>query len=284
LNPGDVVLLGLPSYLGGINAFRAYRADLQGIPLDDDGMAVGLLEDRILELEKKGKKMKMIYVIPTFQNPAGVVMPESRRKKLVEIAREHDLIIVEDDPYSKLRFDGEPIKAIKAMDESVIYLATFSKILSPGFRLAFAAAPKDICRKMAIAKQSIDLCGSTFTQFIAYELMKRGIIDENIPKIAAMYKRKRDIMIESLEEYFPDGCEWTHPKGGMFLWVRLPENVSTVEMFPDALKKKVAYVNGQAFHVDGSGTNTMRLNFSNPSDEEIKEGIKRLGEVIEERI
>lgn len=284
LNKDDVVLLGLPSYLGGINAFRAYRSKLEGIPLDDEGMAVGLLEEKILELEREGKKIKMIYVIPTFQNPAGVVMPESRRRKLVEIAREHDLMIVEDDPYSKLRFDGDPVKPIKAFDENVIYMATFSKILSPGFRLAFIAAPKDVIRKMAIAKQSIDLCSPTITQFIAYEIIKRGLLDEHIPKIAEMYKKKRDIMINAMEEYFPDGCKWTRPNGGMFLWVRLPENVSTMEMFDDALRKKVAYVHGKAFHVDGSGTNTMRLNFSNPSDEEIKKGIKRLGEVIEERI
>ncbi len=284
LNKDDVVLLGLPSYLGGINAFRAYRSKLEGIPLDDEGMAVGLLEEKILELEREGKKIKIIYVIPTFQNPAGVVMPESRRKKLVEIAREHDLMIVEDDPYSKLRFDGDPVKPIKAFDENVIYMATFSKILSPGFRLAFIAAPKDVIRKMAIAKQSIDLCSPTITQFIAYEIIKRGLLDEHIPRIAEMYKKKRDIMINAMEEYFPDGCKWTRPNGGMFLWVRLPENVSTMEMFDDALRKKVAYVHGKAFHVDGSGTNTMRLNFSNPSDEEIKKGIKRLGEVIEERI
>lgn len=284
LNKDDVVLLGLPSYLGGINAFRAYRSKLEGIPLDDEGMAVGLLEEKILELEREGKKIKIIYVIPTFQNPAGVVMPESRRKKLVEIAREHDLMIVEDDPYSKLRFDGDPVKPIKAFDENVIYMATFSKILSPGFRLAFIAAPKDVIRKMAIAKQSIDLCSPTITQFIAYEIIKRGLLDEHIPRIAEMYKKKRDIMINAMEEYFPDGCKWTRPNGGMFLWVRLPENVSTMEMFNDALRKKVAYVHGKAFHVDGSGTNTMRLNFSNPSDEEIKKGIKRLGEVIEERI
>ncbi len=284
LNKDDVVLLGLPSYLGGINAFRAYRSKLEGIPLDDEGMAVGLLEEKILELEREGKKIKIIYVIPTFQNPAGVVMPESRRKKLVEIAREHDLIIVEDDPYSKLRFDGDPVKPIKAFDENVIYMATFSKILSPGFRLAFIAAPKDVIRKMAIAKQSIDLCSPTITQFIAYEIIKRGLLDEHIPRIAEMYKKKRDIMINAMEEYFPDGCKWTRPNGGMFLWARLPENVSTMEMFNDALRKKVAYVHGKAFHVDGSGTNTMRLNFSNPSDEEIRKGIKRLGEVIEERI
>ena len=284
LNKDDVVLLGLPSYLGGINAFRAYRSKLEGIPLDDEGMAVGLLEEKILELEREGKKIKIIYVIPTFQNPAGVVMPESRRRKLVEIAREHDLMIVEDDPYSKLRFDGDPVKPIKAFDENVIYMATFSKILSPGFRLAFIAAPKDVIRKMAIAKQSIDLCSPTITQFIAYEIIKRGLLDEHIPRIAEMYKKKRDIMINAMEEYFPDGCKWTRPNGGMFLWVRLPENVSTMEMFDDALRKKVAYVHGKAFHVDGSGTNTMRLNFSNPSDEEIKKGIKRLGEVIEERI
>ena len=284
VDKGDVVLCGLPSYIGGINAFRAYQARLEGIPLDNQGMAVSLLEDRIKELKKNGHTLKLIYIVPTFQNPAGVVLSEDRRKHLVEIAQKHHLIIVEDDPYSKLRFDGKPVKPIKILDNEVLYLSTFSKILSPGFRVAFAVGPKEVIRKLVIAKQSTDLCGPTFTQLISYYFIKDNHVDNHIPIITKMYKKKRNIMMNALEQYFPPGIDWTYPQGGMFSWARLPESISTMEMFPDALKEKVAYVHGAAFHVDGSGTNTMRLNFSNPSDENVEEGIKRLSMVIKKRL
>ncbi len=163
-------------------------------------------------------------------------------------------------------------------------MATFSKILAPGFRLAYVIASEEIARKMVIAKQSVDLCTPTFTQLIAYYYIRNGYMERHIPKIIEMYKRKRDIMLEAMEKYFPDGCKWTKPRGGMFLWVELPKHISTIEMFQDAVKEKVAYVHGKAFHVDGSGENTMRLNFTNPSDELIEEGIRRLAKVIKERI
>ncbi|HHH84093.1 MAG TPA: PLP-dependent aminotransferase family protein [Thermoplasmatales archaeon] len=284
LNEGDTIFLGSPTYLGGINAFRSYGADMIGVPLDDDGMDVDKLEEKIKESRKEGKNLKMIYTIPTFQNPAGVVMSEERRKRIVEIAEENNLLLVEDDPYGKLRFDGKPLKPLKAYDENVVYLGTFSKILSPGFRLAYAIAPEEVTKKMVIAKQSIDLCTPTFTQSIAYRFIKEGYMDRHIPRIIKMYKRKRDLMLEALEEYFPEGCKWTHPHGGMFLWATLPEHIDTKEMFKDAIKEKVAYVHGRAFYVDGGGSNAMRLNFSNPSDEEITEGIKRLGKVIEKKL
>ncbi|MCD6172030.1 MAG: PLP-dependent aminotransferase family protein [Thermoplasmata archaeon] len=286
INEGDVIITGLPTYLGGINAFLAYRAKLIGIPLDDNGMRVDLLEEKINEIEKEGKKVKLIYTIPTFQNPAGVEMSEDRRKRMLEIAKEHDILILEDDPYGKLRFEGNAIKPIKAFDnnEQVIYMATFSKILSPGLRLAYVAAPTEIAKKMMIAKQSMDLCTSTFTQLIAYYYIKYGYIDKQIPKIIEMYRKKRDIMLSALEKFFPPGCKWTQPRGGMFLWVELPEYINTVEMFPEAVSSKVAYINGRAFYVNGDGYNTMRLNFTNARDDEIEEGIKRLADVIKRRI
>ena len=286
INEGDVILVGLPTYLGGINAFLAYRANLIGIPLDDNGMRVDLLEEKINEIEKDGKKVKLIYTIPTFQNPAGVEMSEDRRKKMLEIAKEHDILILEDDPYGKLRFEGNAIKPIKAFDdnEHVIYMATFSKILSPGLRLAYVAAPTEIAKKMMIAKQSMDLCTSTFTQLIAYYYIKYGYIDRQIPKIIEMYRKKRDIMLSALDKFFPPGCKWTHPRGGMFLWVELPKYINTVEMFPEAVSYKVAYINGRAFYVNGDGYNTMRLNFTNARDDEIEEGIRRLADVIKRRI
>ena len=286
LNENDVVLVGLPTYLGGINAFLAYGAKLVGVPLDDNGMKVDLLEEKIKELKSKGENVKLIYTIPTFQNPAGVELSLERRKRMLEIAKEYDLLILEDDPYGKLRFEGDAIPPVKAFDDEghVIYMATFSKILSPGFRLAYVVAPLEIAKKMIVAKQSMDLCTSTFTQTIAYHYIRDGYMKNHLPKIIDMYKRKRDIMLQSLEEYFPPGCRWTHPRGGMFLWVELPEYINTVEMFQEAIEKKVAYVTGKSFFVNGNGLNTMRLNFTNADDDDIREGIKRLAEVIKKRI
>ena len=286
LNPGDTALVGLPSYLGGINAFKSYESNLTGIPLDEDGMRVDVLEDIIKELLKEDIIPKFIYVIPTFQNPAGVVMPEKRRKKLVDIAHEYDLVIVEDDPYGKLSYDIDHIRPIKAFDDDgrVIYMSTFSKILAPGFRLAWTIASEELTRKMIICKQALDLCTNTFTQYIANEFIRKGSLDLHILKINEMYKPKRDKMITAIEQYFPDGYTCNKPKGGMFAWITLPEGIDTETMFLDAIKHKVAYVHGKAFHVDGGGERSMRLNFSYSSNDQITEGIKRLSNVIEERL
>ena len=286
LNPGDIPLVGLPTYLGGINAFRSYEANLIGIPLDQDGMIIDALEEKIKYLQKENLTPKFIYSVPTFQNPAGVVMPESRRKKLIDVANEYDLVIVEDDPYSKLRFDIPHIKPIKAFDDEgrVIYMSTFSKILSPGFRLAWTIASEKLTRKMTICKQALDLCTNTFTQFIANEFIKSGSLDLHIMKICEMYKPKRDIMMNAMEKYFPDDHICNKPKGGMFAWVTLPKGIDTEILFLDALKEKVAYVHGKAFCVDGSGGRSMRLNFSYASNEQIEEGMKRLGAVIDKKL
>ena len=286
LNPGDYAIVGLPTYLGGINAFKSYESNLIGIPLDQDGMITDILEDNIKQMIKQDIIPKFIYVVPTFQNPAGVVMSESRRKKLIDIANNYDLLIIEDDPYGKLNYDLSHIKPIKSFDDEgrVIYISTFSKILSPGFRLAWTIASDILTRKMIIAKQALDLCTNTFTQFIANEFIRSGSLDIHILKICEMYKPKRDKMINSIEKYFPDGYVCNKPKGGMFAWVTLPEGLDTEIMFLDAIKMKVAYVHGKAFHVDGRGERSMRLNFSYSSDEQIEEGIKRLGKVIEKKI
>lgn len=286
LNPGDTALVGLPSYLGGINAFRSYESNLTGIPLDQDGMMLDILEETIKKLLKDEIFPKFIYVIPTFQNPAGVVMPESRRKQLIDIANEYDLLIIEDDPYSKIRFDAPRVKPIKAFDDEghVIYMSTFSKILSPGFRLAWTVASDELTRRMEICKQALDLCTNTFTQFIASEFMRRGSLDLHIMKICEMYEPKRDIMMSSMKKYFPKGYVCHKPKGGMFAWVTLPEEIDTETMFLDAIKEKVAYVHGKAFCVDGRCGRSMRLNFSYSTDEQIDEGMKRLGGVIEKNL
>jgi 2-aminoadipate transaminase len=286
LNPGDNAIVGLPTYLGGINAFKSYESNLTGIPLDEDGMIIDILEENIQQMIKQEITPKFVYVVPTFQNPAGVIMSESRRKKLIDISNEYDLLIIEDDPYGKLNYDLPHIKPIKSFDDEgrVIYISTFSKILSPGLRLAWTIASDKLTRKMIIAKQALDLCTNTFTQFIANEFIRNGSLDIHILKICEMYKPKRDKMIHSIEKYFPKGFICNKPKGGMFAWVTLPEGIDTEIMFLDAIKMKVAYVHGKAFHVDGGGERSMRLNFSYSSDDQIEEGIRRLGKVIEKKI
>ncbi len=286
LNPGDIAMVGLPSYLGGINAFRSYEANLVGVPLDKEGMQVDLLEEKIKELLKQDMTVKFIYTIPTFQNPAGTVLPESRRKKLIDIAHEYNLVIIEDDPYGKLRYDIPAIKPIKAFDDEgrVIYMSTFSKILAPGFRLAWIIAPEDVMRKLALCKQAQDLCTAPFSQYIAHEFIKSGSMDLHIMKICEMYKPKRDIMMDSMKKYFPEGYICNKPKGGMFAWVTLPEQIDTEAMFLDAFKEKVAYVHGKAFCVDGGGSSSMRLNFSYSTNEQLDIGMKRLGTVIERKM
>jgi 2-aminoadipate transaminase len=286
LNPGDTALVGLPTYLGGINAFKSYESYLEGIPLDKDGMVVDLVEEKLIALKKENILPKFIYVVPTFQNPAGVVMSEKRRKKLIDIATDYNIVIIEDDPYGKLSYDAGHIKPIKAFDDEgrVIYMSTFSKILSPGFRLAWTIASDELTRKIVICKQALDLCTNTFTQYIANEFLRQGSLDLHILKICEMYKPKRDIMIKAIEQYFPEGYTCNKPKGGMFTWVTLPEGIDTETMFLDAIKHKVAYIHGKAFHVDGGGARSMRLNFSYSSNEKLEEGIKRLGKVIEEKL
>ncbi|MFO8132404.1 MAG: PLP-dependent aminotransferase family protein [Thermoplasmatota archaeon] len=284
LNPEDTIFLGLPTYLGGINVFRAYGANMVGVPVDRDGMNVDILEEKIIEAERNGKPGKLIYTVPTFQNPAGVEMSADRRRRIVELADEHELVLLEDDPYGKLRFEGEALPPLRALSDNVVHMATFSKVLSPGFRLAYVIAPNGVVDKMELAKQSVDLCTPTFTQCIARRFITEGHMDEHLPNIISMYRRKRDIMLDALEEYFPEGCTWTHPRGGMFLWATLPDHIDTREMFQDAIKEKVAYVHGRAFYVNGGGGNTMRLNFSNPSDEDVTEGIRRLGATIEKNL
>jgi 2-aminoadipate transaminase len=286
LNPGDIAIVGLPSYLGGINAFRSYEANLVGVPLDKEGMQTDLLEEKLKELIKQDQPVKFIYTVPTFQNPAGTVMPESRRKKLVDIAHEYNLVIIEDDPYGKLRYDTSAVKPIKAFDDEgrVIYMSTFSKILAPGFRLAWIIAPEEVMRKMALCKQAQDLCTAGFSQYIAYEFMKSGLLDLHIMRICEMYKPKRDIMIDSMKKYFPEGYLCNKPNGGMFAWVTLPKEVDTEAMFLDAFKEKVAYVHGKAFCVDGGGRSSMRLNFSYSTNEQLETGMKRLGAVIERKM
>jgi 2-aminoadipate transaminase len=280
INPGDCIAVEVPTYLGAISAFNPYQPRYLPIPMDNNGMITEKLESA-LEKTKAG----LIYVIPSFQNPSGVTMSLERRKHLLETAEKFDVPILEDDAYYDIRFAGKNLKPTKSMDKNgiVIYTGTFSKVLSPGFRLGYVVANEDIIRKFSIAKQGADLCTNMFVQFLAYEYMRSGAMDRHIPKIKKMYKRKRDVMLSALEKHFPKNATWTKPEGGMFIWATIP-GVNTKEMLPEALKEKVAYVSGSAFHVDGGGHNTMRLNFSNADDDKIEIGIKRLARIIKERL
>ena len=280
LNPGDMVVTTAPSYVGGIGAFRAFQAEMDTVAQDDEGLVIDSLNEKLAELKAKGIKPKMIYVVPTFQNPAGVTMNEKRREEMLELAIEYDVLVLEDDPYSRLRFEGKEVRPVKYFDYEgrVIFLGTMSKLLSPGLRVAWMLAPKDLSRKFAIAKQSADLCSTTFSQFVAYEFLNRGYLEPHIEKIKAMYKRKRDIMLSAMDENFPEGLSWTRPEGGMFSWVTMPEHMDSKLILMRAIKEdNVAFVIGSAFYPDGSGKNHMRLNFSHSSDDKLKEGIRRLG-------
>lgn len=283
LDRGDTVIVEAPSYLGGLGAMRSYQPDFISIKMDDDGLVIDHLAETLKKMESPPK---LLYTVPTFQNPAGVTMPEKRRKQLVDLAHEYDFVIMEDNPYGDLRYSGKPQRSIKAFDDDgrVIYLSTFSKIFSPGMRLAWVIGEEDFIRKFIIAKQSTDLCTNSFVQRILYEYCRRNLFEDHIMMIREMYKEKRDIMLEGMEEYFPEECSWTKPDGGLFLWARMPEYINTKNMISEAIKQQVAYVHGAAFFVDGTGTNTMRLCFSYASDDKIREGIKRLGRVIENEI
>jgi 2-aminoadipate transaminase len=284
LDKGDKVICGLPSYLGGISAFRTFGADLHGIRIDHHGIRSDMLEEKLQSLAKQGEKPKFIYVIPDFQNPTGITMPESRRKEIIELAEKFEVLIVEDSPYREIRFEGQPQRSIYQLEEHelVITLGSFSKTFAPGFRLGWAAGNKEIINKMVIAKQSMDLCTPTFTQKIVARYLKKGLFDNNLKKITSQYKNKRDNMIKAFREFMPEGVTWNEPEGGLFLFLYLPEYMDSEKLFYQAIEKNVAFVMGNVFHCDGSGKNTMRINFSFPSEQKATEGIKRLANAIKE--
>lgn len=288
IDPGDPVVIGLPSYLGALQAFSTHRAKLIGVPLDKQGMDVDRVEEILKDYREKGGKIKFIYIVPDFQNPSGVTMTLERREKLLDLCYEYGSIVVEDSPYRELRFEGEPLPMVGAMDKRgyAFSLHTFSKILFPGMRLGWIIANKAIMNKLVMAKQPTDLCTSPFCQSIVYEFCRRGLLKPHIQKIVEVYRKKRDRMLQALDEYMPKeaGIDWTHPQGGLFLWMWLPEHLDSEVLFPKAVERKVAYVIGSAFHFDRSGKNTLRLNFSYPSEEQIDEGIKRLAEVIKDAL
>lgn len=278
VNEGDTIICESPSYLGAINAFKVYGPKFVEIPMDDNGMIVEELEKALEENDR----VKMIYTIPDFQNPSGKTMSLERRKKVAELAAKYKIPVIEDSPYGELRFDGEKLPCIKSFDKEgyVITLGSFSKTFCPGLRLGWVCAHKEIAEKYVIIKQGADLQAGTINQIAAARFMEEYDLNEHIEKIIGVYKKRRDLMLESIKEYFPEGIKYTYPEGGLFTWVELREDIDAKKVNMEALEQNVAFVPGGSFFPNGGNNNTFRLNYSNMPEEKIVEGIKRLGDVL----
>ncbi|HWS23722.1 MAG TPA: PLP-dependent aminotransferase family protein [Anaerolineales bacterium] len=289
INRGDYIVVESPTYMGALQAFNAYGAQYVAVPTDENGMIVEELEKAL----RVGPKF--IYILPNFQNPSGVTLSLERRQQIVELADKYGVPIVEDDPYGQLRYEGDHLPSLSYLDSvyrgdngaysgNVIYMSTFSKLLSPGIRMAWVIAPEKVIKKLVQTKQGADLHSPTFNQMIVYEVGKGGFIDEHVKKIRQVYKERRDVMVETMEETWPVEASWNVPKGGMFLWGKVPQSIDTAILLEKAIAKKVAYVPGMAFTVDESCKNAMRLNFSYSTPEVIREGMTRLGTMLKEEI
>jgi 2-aminoadipate transaminase len=288
IDPRDVIFVEAPTYLAALQTFSLFEADKIPIPLEDDGMNLDILEQEIAKARQAGKTLKAVYLVPDFQNPSGITMSLAKRKRLLEIATKEELLIFEDNPYGELRFSGEPLPSIRSLDNEgrVILLTTFSKVLAAGMRLGFMVADPPFMDVLVRVKQATDLCTSKLIQHMAARYIKDYGMEKHLSEIREVYHVKRDAMVSALEKYMPkdEGITWTKPEGGLFLWVRLPEDIDTEEMFERAIENNVAYVIGNAFYVDGRGHNEMRLSFSLGSTERIEEGIRRLGKVVREEL
>jgi 2-aminoadipate transaminase len=286
VDPGDPVICEAPTYPGAVPVFSSYQADTHQVGVDDAGMRVDELEALLDRLAADGRRPKFIYSVPTFQNPAGVTLSAERRRRLVELARERELLIVEDNPYGLLRYEGEPVDPLYKLDggDYVIYVGTFSKILSPGIRVGWLCAPPPVMEKVVLGKQASDLCTSTLTQYFVLEYFAEERWREYVADLADIYRARRDAMLDALERHFPPQATWTRPEGGLFVWATLPAYINTTDLLAKALRQNVAFVPGAAAFVDGRGTSSMRLNFSGSAEDEIREGIRRIGRVIAEQV
>ena len=282
VDPSDVILTSRPSYLGALQSLRSYRADNRGVKHNPDLKAFQQAYEEVIgQVKAEGKQIKFLYMIPDFQNPSGESLTLEERKMLVDLARKHEFLIVEDSPYRELRYEGVHIPTMYSLDpDRVIHLGSFSKIFAPGFRLGWAIAHPDILDKIYVCKQSLDLCPPIFDQYVAAEFLESGRLDENLKKSIELYKGKRDLLLGLLEEHMPEGVRWTHPEGGLFLFLTMPEGFEAVKFYDKALDAGVAYVAGEFFHPDGSGKNTMRMNFSFMSPQKISEGVKLLASLL----
>ena len=286
IDPGDVIVAEAPTYPGAVPTFSSYEADVVQIDLDADGMRIDLLEERLERLEGEGRRPKFIYTVPSVQNPAGVTMSLERRRRLVAIAAEREILVLEDNPYGLLRYEGQPLPPLHALDGGVyvMYLGTFSKILSPGIRLGWVVAPPPVLEKINLGKQAADLCTSTLSQLMVQAYFEEARWRDYVESLTEIYRARRDTMLDALADHFPPQAEWTRPSGGLFIWATLPDFIDTTDLLARALRDNVAFVPGEAAYLDGRGRNAMRLNFSASDDEAIREGIRRIGKVVREQV
>jgi 2-aminoadipate transaminase len=286
IDPGDTIVAEGPSYPGALNAFKAYQANVVQVDMDSDGMRVDVLEETLDRLEAEGRRPKFIYTVPSFQNPGGVTLSLPRRKRLVEVARERELLVLEDNPYGLLRYEGEPLPTLYSLDGGVyvMYLGTFSKIFSPGLRLGWVVAPPPVLSRMNLGKQQADLCTSTLSQILVQAYFAHHDWRDYVGTLSEIYRSRRDTMLDALAEHFPAQAEWTRPGGGLFIWATLPDFIDTSDLLARALRDNVAFVPGEGAFLDGRGRSSMRLNFSGSDEDRIREGIRRIGEVIKEQV
>jgi 2-aminoadipate transaminase len=286
IDPGDVVIAEGPTYPGAVPVFSAYQADVVQVDMDSDGMRVDLLEETLDRLERDGRRPKFIYTVPSFQNPAGVTMSPPRRRRLVEVAHEREILVLEDNPYGLLRYEGDAPSPLLSLDGGVyvMYLGTFSKILSPGIRLGWVVAPPPVLEKINLGKQGTDLCTSTLSQLMVQAYFEESRWRDYVESLTEVYRARRDTMLDALADHFPRQAEWTRPAGGLFIWVTLPDFIDTTDLLARALRDNVAFVPGEAAFLDGRGRNAMRLNFSGSDEDAIQEGIRRIGEVVTEQV
>jgi 2-aminoadipate transaminase len=286
VDPGDVIVAEGPTYPGAVPTFCSYEADVVQIEMDADGMRIDVLEETLDRLDREGRRPKFIYTIPTFQNPGGVTMSLERRRRLVQLAAQRELFVLEDNPYGLLRYEGDPLPPLYALDrgEYVIYLGTFSKILSPGLRLGWTAAPRPVLEKLNLGKQGADLCSSTFGQHFVIEYFAQRDWRELLGRLREVYRRRRDTLLDALAEHLPAEADWTRPRGGLFIWATLPDYLDTTDLLARALREHVAFVPGRAAYLDGRGGSSMRLNFSGVGEDDLREGVARIGKVINEQV
>jgi 2-aminoadipate transaminase len=301
IDPGDVIVAEAPTYPGAVPTFSAYQAQVEQIEIDADGMPIDELEQTLDRLAAEGRRPKFIYTIPNFQNPGGVTLSLARRRRLIQVAHERELLVLEDNPYGLLRYEGEPLPTLYSLDAErgraggtpglVIYLGTFSKILAPGLRLGWAVAPRPVLEKLNLGKQGADLCSSTVTQLFVAEYFEqrdasgRPLWLGYIEQLRELYRRRRDVMLESLAEHFGEQASWTEPQGGLFVWATLDRRIDTTDLLAQARGERVAFVPGRAAYVDGRrGSSSMRLNFAGVPDDDIREGIRRIGKVLHRQL
>jgi len=285
VDPGEVVLAEAPSYVGALSSFAAYQADVVHVAMDDDGLIPEALEEAIARLTAAGRRIKFLYTVPNYQNPAGVTLAAERRPRILGICQAAGLLIIEDNPYGLLGFDGEPMRSLRADDpDGVVYLGTFSKTFAPGVRVGWASAPPAIRDKLVLAAESAVLCHSSFSQLAVGEYRATQPWQEQVKDFRELYRRRRDAMLEALAAELPDGCRWTTPAGGFYVWLQLPEGIDSKAMLPRAVSSRVAYVPGTGFYADGGGTDHLRLSYCFPLPERIREGVRRLASVIEAEI